>query len=173
MLVSSLFSYYLNTIFTYIYDALVRSLVNRFKEFRRPKKPRNLPSAECVTPPKTKGRLPGITNAVKTPICPPGEDAVSYERHTKALQMEYKKTNRNGRVIDDLMERSFALRRAEIEEKNYVVETLFNRFPFLQEVDQICVGVVSTTRIMCMFSVYSLHISKSYTNSPILYVAMF
>ena len=116
---------------------MVRSLVNRFKEFRRPKKPRKPPSNDSATPVKA-GKRPGITNSVTRPTIPPGEDAVSFERHTKALQIEFRKTNRNSQVIADLMDRSFALRRAEIEEKNYDVGRLFNRFPFLQEAQHVC-----------------------------------
>ena len=113
----------------------MRSLVNRFKEFLRPRKPR-IPSSAKGTE-KRIGRRPGITNTVKNPVPLPGEDSVSFERHTKALQIEYKKTNRNTAVIDDLMTRSFALRRAEILEKECDLPALFNKFPLLQEVDQV------------------------------------
>jgi hypothetical protein len=74
---------------------------------------------------------------VKQPVPPPGEDAVSFERHTKALQAEFKKTNRNNALVSDLMERSFALRRADILENNYSLAALLSRFPFLQEADQL------------------------------------
>ena len=83
------------------------------------------------------GKAPGIINSVKEPVPPPGEDTVSYERHTKALQAEFRKTNRNNALVSDLMGRSFALRRAEILEKNYSLSALLSRFPFLQEADQV------------------------------------
>ena len=109
--------------------------MNRFKEFRRQTKPRKLPNDERVTPSRA-GKYPGIT---KRPVPPPGEDSVSYERHTKALQMEFKKTNRNVTLIDDLMVRSFPFRQAEIEEKSYDCKMLFCRFLFLQEGEQVCI----------------------------------
>lgn len=67
--------------------------MNRFKEFRRPKKPRKV---ECEKKTSSRvGKAPGITDSVKQPVPLPGEDAVSYERHTKALQVEFKKTNQH------------------------------------------------------------------------------
>ena len=83
--------------------------MNRFKEFRRPKKLRDRP-CEKKTILSRVGKAPGITNSLKQPVPLPGEDSVSYERHTKALQVEFKKTNRNCALIGDLMERSFAMR---------------------------------------------------------------
>ena len=82
-------------------------------------------------------KAPGIINSVKRPVPLPGEDEVSYERHTKALQAEFKKTNHNNALISDLMQRSFALRRMEILEKNYGLTALLSRFPFLQEADEV------------------------------------
>ena len=135
------FTHYL-IIYIHIYicilvqDALVKSLINRFKEFQRPKKPRN---AVCTAPTLTskKGKAPGITNSVKSPVPAPGEDAVSYERHVKYLKVEYKKANRNWAIVGDLMERSFALRRQEILENTVSIEHILVRFPFLHEADQV------------------------------------
>ena len=70
------FTYYLIIYYIYLHmliynifvqDALVKSLINRFKEFRRPKKTRN---AVCTAPTLTskKGKAPGITNSVKSPV---------------------------------------------------------------------------------------------------------
>ena len=116
---------------------MVRSLINRFKEFRRPKKPRSSTTEKKGVVSRT-GKAPGIIKSVKQPILLPGEDGVSYERHTKALQAEFKKTNRNNALVLDLMERSFAMRRMEILEKNYSLTALLSRFPFLQEADEVC-----------------------------------
>lgn len=80
----------------------MRSLNNRFKEFRRPKKPRKrLHVQGAVTKPRpiSKPKLPGIVNTVKAPTPFLGEDTVSYERHIRALQMEFVKTKRNTQVI--------------------------------------------------------------------------
>ena len=118
-----------------VQDALIRSLIDRFKEFRRPKKPRTPLSNRAKE--KERGKKPGITNTIKEPIPLPGEDMISFERHTKALQVEFKRANRNNAVINDLMNRSFALRRAEILEKPHDLASFFNKFPFLQEPDQV------------------------------------
>ena len=58
--------------------------INFFKEFHRPKKPCKAKSDTDAISPKTR-KFPGITNSVKNQVFPPGEDAVSYKRHIKAL----------------------------------------------------------------------------------------
>ena len=60
---------------------------------------------------------------------------------TKALLVEFKKTNRNCALIGDLMERSFAMRRMEILENNYSLNILFKRFPFLQEANEVSISM--------------------------------
>lgn len=112
---------------------MMKSLVNRFKKFRRPKKPRN-PQPSFGKSVGTK--KPGM---VKRPMPPPSEDSVSFERHTKVLQAEFKKKNRNTAVVNDLMDISFAIRCSEILEKGYDLPSLFTRFPFLQESEQVCI----------------------------------
>ena len=52
------------------------------------------------------------------------------------LQAEFKKKNRNTAVVNDLM---VAIRRSEILEKGYDLPSLFTRFPFLQESEQVCI----------------------------------
>ena len=128
----------------------MRSLVNRFKEFRRPRKPRT--ATLSAGKEKSIRRRPGITNTLKTPIPLPGEDSVSYERHTKALQIEFKKHNRNIAVIDDLMTRSFAFRRTEIIENTYDLPALFTKFPLLQEADQVS---YTQTIFECNYIIYN------------------
>ena len=51
--------------------------------------------------------------------------------------MEFKKSNRNNALINDLVTRSFAFRRAKSIEKSYDLPILFNHFPLRQEPDQV------------------------------------
>ena len=67
----------------------------------------------------------------------PGEDSVSYERHLKHLQMEFLKTHRNPQKIAELMLLTYPLRREEILNKDYSLNKLFEKFPFLQEVEHV------------------------------------
>ncbi len=83
------------------------------------------------------GWSPGITNCPGEPVPLPGEDVVSYERHIKALQVEYKKSRQNKHIVCDLAERSFAMRRKEIVDKHLHLESIFDRFPFLQETEEV------------------------------------
>ena len=49
--------------------------------------------------PIKKVKSPGLTHSIVSPSVPAGEDTVSFERHTKLLQVEFKKRTRNNRVI--------------------------------------------------------------------------
>ena len=100
------------------------SLINRFKNFRHvPIKRPTTKRVESSSSVPTAGKLPGITTSPSQPILPPGEDSVSFERHTK-VQAEFKKCTSNDNVVDDLMQRSFALRRKDILENGYDLDTL-------------------------------------------------
>lgn len=52
--------------------------------------------------------------------------------------MQYKKTNRNSHIIDDLQDRTFAMRRKKILNENMYLDSIFEMFPFLQEADEVC-----------------------------------
>ena len=70
-------------------------------------------------------------------IFPPGEDAVSFERHNRVLQNEWKKPSRNAMLVEQLMHKTFAMRRREIVENSCGVQMLFKKFPFLQDPEQV------------------------------------
>ena len=57
-----------------------------------------------------------------------GEDRVSYEQHTDALQAAFarNKDARNSKLIGDLMSRSFALRRRFIIDEPLGISDLLN-----------------------------------------------
>ena len=116
----------------------MRSLINRFKEFHRDKKPRNPLVKKTPTisaTPSKNGKSPGIMKSPGDPL-PPHGDAVSYEQHTKAFQVEHKKTKQNKHIVTELMDRSFALRR-KIMESNLYLDVIFDRFPFLQDTEEV------------------------------------
>ena len=69
---------------------------------------------------------------------PTGEDEVSFERHNRVLQAEWKKSTRNIMVIEELMMRTYAFRRKKILEQPKVVEALLTEYPFLQQPEQVC-----------------------------------
>lgn len=66
---------------------------------------------------------------------PPHGDAISYERHTKALQVEHK-TRQNKHVCSELMDHLFALR-WKIMESDLCLDVIFDRFPFLQDTEEV------------------------------------
>ena len=82
-------------------------------------------------------KAPGIPGRLSLPQVLEGEDNVSFERHNRVLGMEWRKTNKNMMVVDELMSRTFAMRRRVIIESPQAVQTLFDRFPFLQDPEQV------------------------------------
>ena len=114
--------------------AITKSLQGRFKEFRRTHKPRrSMPSSsESKEVSGSKGRQIAST----LPI-PDGEDSVSFERHNRALKVEYNKVRPNKQVVEELMAQSFAMRWNDLHDNSYDVETVFEMYPFLADVSQV------------------------------------
>ena len=56
-----------------------------------------------------------------------GKDEVSFLRHTKALQ-----------IVEELMSYSFAMRCTDILNTSYDLQTLFRKYPFLDDTKQVC-----------------------------------
>ena len=67
-----------------------------------------------------------------------GEDDVSFARHVKALQVEFKKQHRNPQVVGELMSTTFALRRKDILAHTYDLKAVLDKYPFLGCVDHVC-----------------------------------
>ena len=111
--------------------------MNRFKEFRRDKKSRENSKQSSTSKPIPQ-KHPGITSALPIVKHQPGEDGFSFDQHNKRLKTEYRKQQPNIVVVDDLMERSFSMRRQDITGNGYSgVLTLFDVYPFLQEFTQV------------------------------------
>lgn len=121
-------------------SSVKQSLMNRFKELRRTPKERAPSSGESskkIVPQKRKS--PGLDSILKPPEIPPGEDETSFKRHNKVLQMEYKKSKPNMAVVTSLMERTYAFRRADILANPSVITEILSKYPFLQNVEQVCI----------------------------------
>ena len=122
---------------------MVTSFINSFKNFRRKKSPRekktttNDDEQSSSKPCTATGKSPGIASVPEQPVVPPGEDTISFERHNKVLQAEFKKTNRKAEVVSDLLDRTFAFRRQDILANTYDLKVLFEKYPFLQECEQV------------------------------------
>ena len=72
------------------------------------------------------------------PPIPAGEDDVSFKRHCRVLEAEWRKTKRSMMVVNELMSRTFGFRRRNILEIGSNVQELFDKYPFLQDPDQVC-----------------------------------
>lgn len=70
------------------------------------------------------------------PAIPAGEDENSFERHNRTLKAEYSKANRNGKMVDELMERIYPMRRQDILAQGHSYDPVA-KYPFLQVADQV------------------------------------
>ena len=57
------------------------------------------------------------------------------------LKAEFKKSRRNYESVADLMDRTFALRRNDILRNSCDLASIFNKFPFLQESEQVSIFI--------------------------------
>lgn len=114
----------------------MESLRDRFKEFRRQKKPR-ITTTKSTTKLFTSKKSPGITRPMFSPPVPVGEDKISFNRHTNALKAEWKKRRPNTNVVNELMDQSFAMRWDDLHSNAYDVDTIFQKYPFLQNNNQV------------------------------------
>ena len=117
----------------------MESLINRFKEFRRPPRDRSKVDSTTATPalrvlPQQK---PPLQSLMETPPVPPGEDQASFRRHNHVLLAESKKARPNMQVVTSLMEVTYALRRKDIISSTADVKHHLIQYPFLQNVDQV------------------------------------
>ena len=62
---------------------------------------------------------------------------MSFLRNVKALQAEYKKTRHNPQIVDELMASTFPKRRQDITQNPCDLCTLFERYPFLNDINQV------------------------------------
>jgi len=66
-----------------------------------------------------------------------GEDEVSFACHIKVLQNEWRKRDTDKEVVEELMVCTFPFRRTDILSAACDVLTLFEKYPFLQDMEQV------------------------------------
>ena len=71
-----------------------------------------------------------------------GEDAISYERHIKAMTAEYRKVKPNEGVVTELMAITFRQRREDVIEKAMLVSEVLLKFPFLHHYEQVNLNLI-------------------------------
>ena len=78
---------------------------------------------------------------------------MSYERHIKILQAEFSKTKRNPQVVAELMAKTFFQWRVELLSEPYALPYIFERFPFLHEVEHVS-AIFSWLRLSLLFMIF-------------------
>ena len=79
-----------------------------------------------------------------------GEDEVSFERHNNFLRKEHSKVRPNAQVVKELMATTFSMRRADILASACDVQTLFKKYPFLNDVNQVCALIIIVVTVVHM-----------------------
>ena len=123
----------------------MKGLQGRFKERRRDKKPRK---ARADVPPEQIQIKLKAPCGKDIPAIPAGEDENSFERHNRSLKAEYSKANRNGTLVDELMERTFPMRRQDILAQGHSYDPV-SMYPFLQVADQVREKYVTIIILHC------------------------
>ena len=118
---------------------IVQTLIDRFKDMRRLRKPKSSDSTTCrsLELEGQKKVTPRPHKPFTVPDVPEGEDDVSFERHNRVLQSEWTKSSRNAVTVEQLMETTFAMRRRDILQAPTDVQTTFSKYPFLQDPNQV------------------------------------
>ena len=140
--------------------AIVVSIQNRFKEFRRDCKStkcdaRTLQSTSNETPSTSKQitdtKSPHV-DWIQPPTIPLGEDNCSFERFSSQLQEESKRKQPRGEIISKLMEATYAHRRKDILECSSTIPELLKKYPFLSvEAGVLIMLVYENVRIKLLY----------------------
>ena len=67
---------------------------------------------------------------------PAGEDENSFERHNQTSKAEYSKANPNTKMVEELMDRTFPMRRQDILSQGHSYDPV-SKYPFLQVASQV------------------------------------
>ena len=134
----------------------MQALKNRFKEFRRAPKPKGHTQSPKPSPTQPKPKQP--SKILDIPETPAGEDTTSFQRHNKAIKNEYAKPKRARKmvVLNELISRSYAMRRQDVMSHSYALQDILELYPFLKEPDQVFYNVVMQHPpppiLLCMYS---------------------
>ena len=97
----------------YIQGAIVQGLRYCFKERWRTKKPRS--ATKCNTSVDHPSKGPAL-KALELPPIPAGEDSTYFERHNRALKLEYAKPHPSVATVKKLMKTTFPMTRDILSE---------------------------------------------------------
>ena len=83
-----------------------------------------------------KGKCPSLDSMLVPNVQHPGEDKSSHDRHVKLMQLEERKVSPNTNILNDLMKRTFSLRRTEIVDKPQPIQQILS-YPSLRRYNQV------------------------------------
>lgn len=127
----------------YIQGAIVTSLQNRFKEFRRDRKAVKTETYENISTTPAKIKQPNESQKspsiawMQPPPVPMGEDKCSFDRFSSQLQDEAKRKKPRNEISSKLMEATYAHRRQDILESPAPIPELLKKYSFLGNEDEV------------------------------------
>ena len=114
---------------------IVVTLQNRFKEFRREKKPKSVSKpAQKISKPAQKSPAKEL---MLRPEIPQGEDLASYLRFCSKITEEFKRRKPRPEVYESLVDLTYPHRRQEILDTGILVSDVLVKHPFLKVEDQV------------------------------------
>ena len=118
-------------------DYIVKGLDGRLKHLRNYVGAKKRKTDEHMVKPRnikvSRPNLPPLEDNNDGP-----EDTVTYERNVTLLQQQEKKTAPNQHIINDLMGKTFTIRRKRIVSNPTRVKELIETYPCLKHPDQVC-----------------------------------
>ena len=134
--------------------AIVIGLQNKFKEFRRDKKPVKKPVI-IAAPVTVVSRQPWspTKQLMKRPEIEAGEDEGSYERFAAQILEEFKKKKPRSEVLSFLFETTYAHRRQEIIDNPSLVSDVLKKHQFLK-IEEHVSTVLSTVYLITQTLLY-------------------
>ena len=67
-----------------------------------------------------------------------GEDEASFESHNKAIRSEIKKPRGNQVIINDLVKRTYSMRRQDILKNGRDITDTLEKYSFFRNIDMVC-----------------------------------
>ena len=125
-----------------VQGAIITSLQNRFKEFRRDRKVRRETTEETSVSTETRKKPATVQQSpskcwMQAPAIPDGEDEFSFNRFSSQLREEAKRRNPREEVVQPLMATTFAQRRRDILNFPAAIHDTLQKYPFLSNQDEV------------------------------------
>ena len=78
-----------------------------------------------------------VNLVMNLPAVPAGEDEAAFKQHNKRLIAESERNNPRMLIVNECMKKSFKMRCRDLLSKLYNINSVFEKYPFLREPEQV------------------------------------